>query len=76
MGLFGKKEKVESEKQIPSAEQIIEDAKNIREEFKDEELEESEIPDIICTIYSASQNIELDVDYVKEILEKSKNENN
>lgn len=70
--IFNKKEKVESEKTMPSEEQILEDAKTLRQ---DPEIEESELPDIICTIYSASKNIDLDVDYVTEILNKSKNNN-
>lgn len=70
---FFKKKKNENieEKQLPSAEQIIKDAENLRQ---DEENKE-DIPDIICAFYSATQNIDLDVDYVKEILNKSKNDN-
>lgn len=71
---FFKKKKNENvkEKQIPSAEQIIKDAENLRQ---DVENKEEDIPDIICAFYSATQNIDLDVNYVIEILNKSKNDN-
>lgn len=72
---FFKKKKNENieEKQMPSAEQIIKDAENLRQY---EENKEEDIPDIICAFYSATQNIDLDVDYVMEILNKDDNLNN
>lgn len=57
---------------MPSEEQILEDAKILRQDAKNEE---SELPDIICAFYSATKNIDLDVDYVTEILNKNKNDN-
>ena len=74
MGLFGlfknKEEKVE-EVHMPSAEQIIKDAEELR---KDDRNAESDIPDIICAFYSSTENIDLDIDYVTEIVNKSKND--
>lgn len=58
---------------MPSAEQIIKDVENLRQY---EENKEEDIPDIICAFYSATKNIDLDVDYVMEILNKDDNLNN
>ncbi len=73
-GLFKNKEKKVEETHMPSAEQILKDAESLRQQ-KEIGIEESELPDIICTIYSATKNIDLDIDYVKEILAKGKNDN-
>lgn len=70
MGLFGlfknnktKNENKKEEQAIPTAEQIIMDAANLRE---DKENTEEEIPEIISAFY------DLDIEYVKEILNNAK----
>lgn len=78
MGLFGlfkkNNNKIENENKMekqdmPTAEQIIMDATKLRENA---ENKEEEIPEIICAFYSATKNIDLDIDYVKEILNSTK----
>lgn len=76
MGLFGlfKNNKAEEESKkenqdMPTAEQIIKDAEELR---KNEENKEEEIPEIICAFYSATKDIDLDIEYVREILNNTK----
>lgn len=70
MGLFGflknnkvKEENKTEEQAMPTAEQIIRDAANLRE---DKENKEEDIPEIISAFY------DIDTEYVKEILNNAK----
>lgn len=73
MGLFNRKEKEKYEEiNIPSAEQIIKCAESLRQDPRNPE---SELPEIISAFYSATQNIELDESYIREVLNSNKTEN-